>query len=81
MTTFVEGKKKKVKKQFEKMFKLKAMQSMCVPGEPVGLLAAQVKTCTKRPLNKQTTNDNYGLVDWRTFHTNDAEHVPFRWQR
>ncbi|XP_050313380.1 DNA-directed RNA polymerase I subunit RPA1 [Anthonomus grandis grandis] len=41
MTKFTEGKKKKEKKQFEKMFKLKGMQSMCAPGEPVGLLAAQ----------------------------------------
>ncbi|CAG9767764.1 unnamed protein product [Ceutorhynchus assimilis] len=41
MNKFVEGKKKKAKKQFEKMFQLKGMQSMCAPGEPVGLLAAQ----------------------------------------
>ncbi|XP_066149248.1 DNA-directed RNA polymerase I subunit RPA1 isoform X2 [Euwallacea fornicatus] len=37
----VQGQTKKQKKRFEEMFKLKTMQSMCAPGEPVGLLAAQ----------------------------------------
>lgn len=32
---------KKKKREFEDMLKLKAMQSLCCPGEPVGLLAAQ----------------------------------------
>lgn len=34
-----EGEKKR--KQFEDMLKLKAMKSLCCPGEPVGMLAAQ----------------------------------------
>lgn len=33
--------KKKLKKRFEDMLKLKGIQSLCAPGEPVGLLAAQ----------------------------------------
>lgn len=33
--------KKKQRKRFEEMLKLKGMQSLCAPGEPVGLLAAQ----------------------------------------
>ncbi|XP_057669657.1 DNA-directed RNA polymerase I subunit RPA1 [Diorhabda carinulata] len=32
---------KKAKKEFQNVMKLKTMQSMCVAGEPVGLLAAQ----------------------------------------
>lgn len=32
---------KKKRKEFEDMLKLKAMKSLCCPGEPVGLLAAQ----------------------------------------
>lgn len=35
-------KKKSQRKEFHNMLKLKAMQSLCDPGEPVGLLAAQV---------------------------------------
>lgn len=34
-------KKRKLKKEFENMLKLKSMQSLANPGEPVGLLAAQ----------------------------------------
>nr|XP_023014677.1 DNA-directed RNA polymerase I subunit RPA1 isoform X1 [Leptinotarsa decemlineata] len=38
---FQPFKRKKAKKEFEEAMKLKVMQSMCAPGEPVGLLAAQ----------------------------------------
>ncbi|KAH1018463.1 hypothetical protein HUJ05_006231 [Dendroctonus ponderosae] len=41
MTSFTEAKNSKNTKRFQKMFKLKVMQSLCAPGEPVGLLAAQ----------------------------------------
>lgn len=36
-------KKKSQRKEFMDMLKLKAMQALCSPGEPVGLLAAQVR--------------------------------------
>lgn len=46
LTTLMEDyqgyQKKKQRKEFETMIKFKAMQSLCAPGEPVGLLAAQV---------------------------------------
>lgn len=35
-------KRKKNKKEFQDVIKLRVMQSMCAAGEPVGLLAAQV---------------------------------------
>ncbi|VEN36411.1 unnamed protein product, partial [Callosobruchus maculatus] len=38
---FQPFRKKKSKKEFHNVMKLKSMQSMCAPGEPVGLLAAQ----------------------------------------
>ncbi|CAH2001255.1 unnamed protein product [Acanthoscelides obtectus] len=38
---FQPFKKKKSKKEFHNVMKLKSMQSMCAAGEPVGLLAAQ----------------------------------------
>nr|CAI5850976.1 unnamed protein product [Callosobruchus analis] len=38
---FQSFRKKKSKKEFYNVMKLKSMQSMCAPGEPVGLLAAQ----------------------------------------
>ncbi|KAF7282113.1 hypothetical protein GWI33_003228 [Rhynchophorus ferrugineus] len=41
MAKYGEGKSKKEKREFENMFKLKGMQSLCAPGEPVGLIAAQ----------------------------------------
>lgn len=39
---FQPFKRKRAKKEFRNLMKLKVMQSMCPPGEPVGLLAAQV---------------------------------------
>ncbi|KAF2896564.1 hypothetical protein ILUMI_09614 [Ignelater luminosus] len=41
MENYQGCKKKKQRKEFESMIKFKAMQSLCAPGEPVGLLAAQ----------------------------------------
>ncbi|XP_060534610.1 DNA-directed RNA polymerase I subunit RPA1 isoform X2 [Cylas formicarius] len=38
---FSKNESKKVRKQFDVMLKVKSMQSLCPPGEPVGLLAAQ----------------------------------------
>ncbi|EFA05003.1 DNA-directed RNA polymerase I subunit RPA1-like Protein [Tribolium castaneum] len=40
MNTYQSTNKKQTK-QFQNMLKLKAMRSLCAPGEPVGLLAAQ----------------------------------------
>lgn len=45
MEEFGEEQKKKrgrKRREFEDMLKLKAMNGLCCPGEPVGLLAAQV---------------------------------------
>ncbi|KAG5891414.1 hypothetical protein JTB14_031480 [Gonioctena quinquepunctata] len=41
LENFQPFKRKKAKKEFHNAMKLKVMQSMCAPGEPVGLLAAQ----------------------------------------
>ncbi|GJQ80589.1 putative DNA-dependent RNA polymerase [Trypoxylus dichotomus] len=41
MEKCVPSSRKKEKRRFEQMLKLKAMQAVCAPGEPVGLLAAQ----------------------------------------
>lgn len=42
MESIMPDGKKKEAKSVQNMLKLKAMRSLCVPGEPVGLLAAQV---------------------------------------
>lgn len=39
---FKPSRRMKKKREFSNVMKLKVMQSMCAPGEPVGLLAAQV---------------------------------------
>lgn len=71
--------KKKDKKTFENILKLKTMQSYCSAGEPVGLLAAQV---TKTFINNITaTLIKFILVNWRALNSNDIEHLPFRWKR
>lgn len=40
--------KKSEQRSFENMLKLKAISSLCAPGEPVGLLAAQVRNKSNR---------------------------------
>lgn len=42
MEQFGESRKGKRRREFQDMVKMKAMRSLCAPGEPVGLLAAQV---------------------------------------
>lgn len=45
---FKPSRRMKKKREFSNVMKLKVMQSMCSPGEPVGLLAAQVCICKKK---------------------------------
>ncbi|KAJ8970269.1 hypothetical protein NQ317_017164 [Molorchus minor] len=55
--------KLKRKKEFEGTMKLKAMQSMCAPGEPVGLLAAQITFCRFQSIGEPSTQ-----MTLNTFH-------------
>ncbi|KAJ8913639.1 hypothetical protein NQ315_007356 [Exocentrus adspersus] len=55
----VEGKNKK----FHETMKLKAMQSLCPPGEPVGLLAAQINKLCLQSIGEPSTQ-----MTLNTFH-------------
>lgn len=78
MKSCKETRNGKTQKEFENMFKYKAMKSLCAPGEPVGLLAAQVKFALiflDRKANK------FLIVNWGAFNSDDIKYLSLCWKR